>query len=71
MEVARTRRVKSPVVVLLPQRIVPTRRPAKRSRFNNPLGRAPRTPAIEQRGPVRGPEPAWRCTTSSRLVAFW
>jgi hypothetical protein len=55
MEVARTRRAKSPVVVLLPQRIVPTRRPAKRSRFNNPSERAPRTPAIEQRGPLGDP----------------
>ena len=32
----RTRRAKSPVVVLLPHKIVPIRCPAKRSRFNNP-----------------------------------
>ena len=37
----KTQRAKSSVVVLLPQRIVLTRRPAKRSRFNNRPGHAP------------------------------
>ena len=36
-----TQRAKSPVVVLLPQMIVSTCRPAKRSRFNNPSEHPP------------------------------
>ena len=47
----KTQRAKSSVVVLLPQRIVATRRSARGSTIGQDM-HPPRTPAIEQRGPL-------------------
>jgi len=51
---------KSSVVVLLPQRIVPTRRPGEVLAVQQSVRTRtrPETPAIEQRGPLGGPLPS-------------